>query len=195
MKISQLKRSHLITLLLVVTFIVFGFKNNTSYDDNSNYIDDYKEIMIQMKDYTLSIGELMPKEKYDFRPTEEVRSFAEQLKHIGIILDNQGKNVTKFKQFDTKESIAENKAYEKKSLSKKEILTNLSASFDNIISSISSMDDETLNKKYSFPFAPKNMQSMRTITMFIRDHITHHRAQAIVYLRLNNIEPTFYKPF
>ena len=48
----------------------------------SSYLADYQKRWANATDYTIEMAELMPAEEYDFRPTEEVNSFKEQLLHM-----------------------------------------------------------------------------------------------------------------
>jgi len=50
------------------------------------------------------------------------------------------------------------------------------------------MDDEALQSKFIFFFSPEKPKfSKQDGFIFIRDHITRHRAKAIVYLRMNDL--------
>jgi len=163
----------------------------------SNYGTEITGIMAQMKVYTLAIANQMPADKYDFKPVDDdtVRTFGEQFKHIIISLKGQTEDILEGKSFNVKNRIRELEEYEELKMTKEEIITSLSAACDKLIHKLSSMSKKDFDKTYQLPFSKSGPISYRMVTMFIRDHITHHRAQAIVYLRMNGIEPTFYVPF
>ena len=69
--------------------------------------------------------------------------------------------------------------------SKAEVIKLLNSSFDSIIATLNSMDDESLAETFVFFFDPSNPEFTKEQGFgFIRDHITHHRGQAIVSLRM-----------
>jgi uncharacterized damage-inducible protein DinB len=162
----------------------------------SAFGSEMSEIMQHMKAYTLAIANQMPEDKYDFRPTKDdtVRSFGEQLKHLIFNNNHQADNILKAKTFDGPTLIRDMEVYEEIKMTKAEIVDKLSKSFDKLIARLEAMNDSDFETQFAPPFV-KTPKSLRVMTMFIRDHITHHRAEIIVYLRMNGIEPAFYRPF
>lgn len=153
-------------------------------------------IMQHMKAYTIALANQMPEDKYDFRPSKDdtVRSFGEQLKHLIYNNNHQADNLLMAKTFDGPELIKGMEAYEEIKMTKAEIIEKLSKSFDKLIARFDNMTDADFDTQFTLPFI-KTPKSLRVMAMFVRDHITHHRAEIIVYLRMNGIEPTFYRPF
>jgi len=193
-------RKLLLCLLLFTWFAGYSQTSAVSVTQISNaksvFGAEMSEIIQHMKAYTLAIANQMPEEKYDFRPSKDdtVRSFGEQLKHLIYNNNHQAENVLMAKSFSGPELIKGMEAYEEIKMTKAEIIDKLSKSFDKIIARLEEMTDADFDTPFTLPFV-KTPKSLRVMAMFVRDHITHHRAEIIVYLRMNGIEPVFYKPF
>lgn len=132
--------------------------------------------------YTREVAESMPDSLYSYKPVAEQMSFAEQIRHLAdniLWLSN---------------------AYLGQETSREESTTvpgdktALLALLDKALSqgqkAIRNIQTEALEEKVTF-FAG-NM-SKRQIIILMNDHLTHHRAQAIVYLRLQGIAPPRYR--
>lgn len=190
----------LLCLLLFTGLAAYSQTSAVSVTQISNaksvFGGEMAEIMQHMKAYTLAIANQMPEDKYDFRPSKDdtVRSFGEQLKHLIYNNNHQADNVLMAKTFDGPELIKGMEAYEEIKMTKAEIIDKLSKSFDKLIARFEGMTDADFDTQFTLPFV-KTPKSLRVMAMFVRDHITHHRAEIIVYLRMNGIEPAFYRPF
>ncbi len=124
----------------------------------------------------------MPEEKYGFKPVPDEMSFGEQLLHLSSnlgwlclsYLDGSENPVTKT---DTKVQ------------KKKEIISVLNKTYDYAINLLRRFEPAHLADTVSF-FAG-SMNKLQIINL-LNDHQTHHRAQMLVYLRLNGIKPPDY---
>lgn len=174
-------------------------ESSTAVQDDPETIfpADMAEIMDHMKDYTLAVYDIPHDSLMDFRPSEEVMSFEEQAAHI---LSNMYVQHTSFLITDTTTNL--NAAIEKSAeimaiTDRQELRTRLSEQFDEISAYLRTMDTSgDWNKERVLPqFDGKPKKDLMTILMMMRDHITHHRAQMIVYLRLMGYQPPRYAPF
>ena len=158
-----------------------------SYHFKTSFI----KVLENAKAYTLEVAEAMPAEDYTFRTTDSVRTFGEQLAHIGIS--------TQFilVKFIKGEELPESDVTEQGIGKSKELtITMLNKSFDDIIETLNSMDDDTMNEKFILSFLPEKPEySKHEGFVFLRDHITHHRGQAIVYLRAKGHQAPQYRAF
>ncbi len=155
-------------------------------------------ILENMKTYTIAVAEAMPEDKYDYRPAPEVRSFREQLNHIGRIMEFQTNFPLQGKEIDPQTWPEERKKIfgQKMASSKEEMKAFLENQFDQTIEAFKNLEEADLQKEFTFFFLPeKPKKKVPVIAMALRDHISHHRAQAIVYLRINGVEPPFYQLF
>ena len=127
----------------------------------------------------------MPVENYTYRPSDSVRSFGEQMDHIGMSTKFILKGLIKGEElkFDPAETAKMEKQI---GASKEECINTTEAAFDELIMTLKGMDDEALKSTFIFLFSPEKPEfSKEGGFIFIRDHITHQGAQAIVYPRMN----------
>ncbi len=149
------------------------------------HLKELQQKWTNAKAYTMALAESMPAEKYDFRPVEGEMSFAEQLTHLSsnmVWLCSDYLTTTK-----PPRSRQEIEADSKKS--KAEILKGLEESLDYASATLKGFDPKQLNETVKFFSGPL---TKRQIINLMNDHLTHHRAQAIVYLRLNGVLPPKY---
>ena len=130
----------------------------------------------------MAFADAMPGDKYGFRPVPEIRTYAEQLLHVA------GSNVWFTSTYITG---AENPGinFEPEAPSKEAVTDLMKQSDDFVKSSISGMSDEEMAEIVE-TFAGEISKS--TVCWLMRDHMTHHRGQMIIYLRMNGMAPPEY---
>jgi uncharacterized damage-inducible protein DinB len=130
-----------------------------------------------MQDKIMKSADAMPETKYSYRPTKDVRSFAEILNHVADISYILCSNV---KGEATRGTAASN-------ASKAEIKAYLKGSFDFCSGVYSDFTDARLN-------APANFFGVKTNKMFILTQVGNHDAlhygNLVTYLRINGLEPS-----
>ena len=130
-----------------------------------------------MQDKIMKSAEAMPESKYDYRPTKDVRSFAELLTHVADIHYYLCSNIKGEKPPAT--------APEKGSKTK--IIAYLKGSFDYCDGPYSGFTDAHLND-------PADFWGFKTNKMFILTQLGNHDAlhygNLVTYLRLNGLEPS-----
>jgi len=150
---------------------------------DSKFADYYLPLWERACAYTLEFAEAMPAEKYDFKPVDEVRTYAEQLGHI---VENLHWLNSKF--IAEKENSFVPPDWAKQN--KQEIINRLKKIFVEVANSIKELNEADL--KTPVKFAGENLDKEQ-IVYLMRDHMTHHRGQLVVYLRLNGIKPPQYR--
>ena len=80
--------------------------------------------------------------------------------------------------------------------SKDQTIGLITMTFDNIIATLNDRTEEQIYDTFVVFFLPDKpeMTKMEGF-MFLRDHITHHRGQAIVYLRAKGHDAPTYRAF
>jgi uncharacterized damage-inducible protein DinB len=73
---------------------------------------------------------------------------------------------------------------------KEDVLRLLEASFDHAGKAISKFPAKELDTMIDFFAGP---MKKRRVFFLLTDHVTHHRGQLVVYLRLNDITPPRYR--
>jgi uncharacterized damage-inducible protein DinB len=130
-----------------------------------------------MQDKILKSADAMPESKYDYRPTKDVRSFADILTHVADISYILCSNVKGEKPPAT--------APEKGS--KTNIVAYLKGSFDYCDGVYSGFTDAHLNE-------PADFWGAKTNKMFILTQVANHDAlhygNLVAYLRLNGLVPS-----
>ncbi|MCF6224646.1 MAG: DinB family protein [Flavobacteriaceae bacterium] len=185
-----------------IYYLIFGFiaiglfafvdkKSNPEKTINQTF----SEVLLHAKEYSIQVAEAMPAEDYAFKPSDSVRSFGEQMAHIGMstsmILH------TFIKGEEMKMDMAEMGKLEKSiGASKEKTIKLLNNAFDDAINSLKKMDQNELNKTFVFIFSPDKPEfTNEQGFLFLRDHGTHHRGQAIIYLRMKGIKAPGYRAF
>ncbi|WP_299107152.1 DinB family protein [uncultured Winogradskyella sp.] len=173
-------------LLILATTILFAPIYSPLFAQQDIFIEDYLERLENSRDYLILVAEMMPEDKYNFKATPESLSFAENLLHIGFAVDWHslsllGGRESRDWKTDTVYKVAEK--------SKKQMIATINQTFEEAIKLIKEFDTSQLNNKLDY-FGLK--RSKRQIFLLLTDHITHHRGQMLVYLRLNGLVPPRY---
>ena len=147
-----------------------------------------------------SAAEAMPEEKYGYRPAEgkfknekpefgpaEVRTFAEQVKHVACA------NFAFAAELDgQKPPEACDKGGPSPAKSKKELLIYLRDSFGAIRSSLNRLDAKNMFEPIEGPYAgPNTRLGLATVIVW---HAADHYGQMTLYLRMNGIVPPASRP-
>src|SRR5262245_20605916 len=151
---------------------------------------------IQFQEYEFrSAAEAMPEDQYSYRPAEgkfknekpefgpaEVRTFAEQVKHVGC------SNFAFAAEFDgQKPPDACDKGGPSRARTKKELLIYLRDSFAAIRKSLGAVTAQNMYEPIEGPYAgPNTRLGVATVVIW---HCADHYGQMTLYLRLNNIVP------
>jgi uncharacterized damage-inducible protein DinB len=130
-----------------------------------------------MQDKIMKSAAVMPESKYSYRPTKDVRSFAEILNHVGDISYILCANA----KGEAPPAMAGAKG------SKAEIISYLKGAFEYCDGVYSGFTDAHLND-------PADFFGFKTNKMFILTQVGNHDAlhygNLVTYLRLNGVEPS-----
>ncbi len=160
--------------------LILGITSLASAQDA--FIKEFQQKWKNAAAYTIEIAEMMPAHKYDYKPTDDTRTFEEQLLHMMSNMiwlsssylseDNFGRDL------------------KKKDYTKAEIIALLKETTDFAARTIANLSAKDLEKEVDFFAGP---MTKRQIMILMNDHLTHHRGQIIVYLRMNGIKPPRYR--
>lgn len=136
------------------------------------------------KKWTLEYVDAVPENAVNFKPTPEVRSFAEQMLHLafwnyGICEPLAGKP----SPYGTKQETIEKRDDLKNKAALRKFVEE---SYDYVLAAIDKLDDAKLAEQISF-FGRKATRQL--VLMIALDHQTHHRGQTTLYLRLKGVTP------
>lgn len=141
---------------------------------------EIKEIIKRWKGnqrYTLKLVEAMPEANFDFKPTPEVKSFLSQCSHVTTWLRTHSRFVT------------ESEMEKQKFKTKTEIKSGLDDFFNQFLEFLKNTTEENLEQKVKVFYG--NV-SKAFIIKTMDNHLSHHRGQMILYLRLKNVKPPSY---
>ncbi len=138
------------------------------------------EVMIQ-EDKFLRLAEAVPADKYTWRPTPDVRSFAEVFLHVATA------NYNLYKLVGTPPPPGVDvKGLEKSTTDKTKVIATLKDSFAHARKAITAMPDSDLDKSLDW-FGGKNTE--RGVLLFVTRHAAEHLGQSIAYACFVGVVP------
>lgn len=171
------------TLLMSATLV-------SEKEKRASFKEDFKVTWGNTKAYTLQVVEAMPANKFGFKPTDEVRNFGEQFKHVSFTLYYMVGVFLEGKDLPFDPNYIDNVALV--GGSKEEIVKLLSERFDAVAKSVSKMSNKQLQETVVLPFFENKEVTKEELLVWIKNHTGHHGSQGVVYLRLNGITPPTY---
>ena len=152
-----------------------------SADAQMTFTDYYLESMERAQNYTIKLVEIMPERMFDFKPVDEVSTFSDQVTHVI-------KNIGFLQGYITGKRDSPIRDLDLNNMSKEELLANLKAAFNHLQTITKNMDEADLTASVNF-FKEGIRMDKRSILLLIKNHMTLHQGQLIVYLRLNGLTP------
>lgn len=132
-----------------------------------------------------SLAEAMPEDKWSFKPTQgaftDVRTFAEQVKHVACANEAWAKKLRGEKPPDHCDTGGPNPAK-----TKTEILAYLHETFAMMDDEIAKTRPDNLMAPMQGPYAGDNRLEVLNSALW---HISDHYGQLVVYVRMNRIVP------
>ncbi|MFC0181800.1 Uncharacterized damage-inducible protein DinB (forms a four-helix bundle) [Pseudarcicella hirudinis] len=133
------------------------------------------------KAYTKQYLDVMPEDGYSFKPTPEIRSFAEQMLHLADANYGFSAMLSGIPS-PIERGGAEKMADKSKAATTKMVMD----SYDFVINALKSMDAAKMQEMVKF--AGQDLSKEQGFAKCF-EHQTHHRGQATVYIRLKGIKP------
>lgn len=158
-------------LAIAIAAPIFAADANSS---SAKATQDFMKHWTVARGLTIAVAEAMPDDKYDFKPVPPEMSFGEQMVHIAAA------NYSYCARMSGSKS-----PYVKPEKSDKATAVKLlGESFDYCATQVQGASD---------PDMMRGPMDVREIMLGAYAHMAHHRGQAEVYLRLNNVTPPQYK--
>lgn len=166
-----MKRQIYTLFILLFAVTVMANPVDPKNDKEATALESFIALMEKAKKYNLEVLEAMSDKDMSYKPTDEVRSFAAQIYHMAYSVKWYNE---KFKG----QAIKWEPGDEDK-LNKEELKEMMTGSFDATIAILKTKeaDDSQLTEGL----------------IGLLDHNSHHRGQAIVYLRMKGIKPPVYR--
>jgi len=172
-------------LLQLVVGVICAQAQVNPYKEGTPGVTGYRsevmaEVMVQEDKFT-RLAEAVPAEKYTWRPSADVRSFAEVFLHVAAA------NYNLYKLVGTPPPAGfDAKGFDKSNTDKAKVIATLKDSFAHAKSAIKAVSDADLEKSMDW-FGGKNTE--RGILLFIVRHAAEHLGQSIAYARFAGITP------
>lgn len=159
--------------------------SNVAADPIATLVADWT----RARDYTKEYLDAMPEDGMNFKPTPDIRSFAEQMIHLaggnfgfistatGIANPYQGKDVTKMEELKTKAGLTKF----------------VMESYDFVINAAKGVDLKKAGEAVKLFGRFETTRGGAWNKAF--EHQTHHRGQTTIYLRLKGVKPPQEKLF
>jgi uncharacterized damage-inducible protein DinB len=147
-------------------------------DIRSQFIKDWE----RAKAYTIDYLNTMPADKYSFKATDSIRSFAQQMLHLA----QSNVNVIAFVAEEPNILGGRISEDSKTAQTKDSVMYYVVASYDFAIDGLKKMNLTSLNKKVKF----YNWEETKyALLLKAFEHQTHHRGQTTIYIRLAGFHP------
>jgi uncharacterized damage-inducible protein DinB len=168
--------------LFFTCMMLFAVTSAFAQTTLSKQIADWERAKTFTKEYL----DAMPDDGYAFKPTPEIRSFAQQMDHLADA------NFAFISGATGKKSPFEGSAEKMADQSKATVSKVVMDSYDFAIASLKGLTEADLGKDVKV-FG----MDMKTGVAFEKafEHQTHHRGQATVYIRLKGVKPPQEKLF
>ena len=176
-------------ILLLTAIVLFSSITSSLSAQQNNFIKDFVERLENSRKYLILVAETMPEDKYDFKASPEAMSFSENLLHIGFAIDWHSQSLLGGRESRDWNTDTTFKVANK---SKEEMIVLIDKTFDDTIKLINQFDSTQLDEELDY-FGLN--RTKRQIFLLLADHITHHRGQMLVYMRLNGLVPPRYVLF
>jgi len=173
-------------LIILNVLLLISTIGSPLFAQQTDFIKQYLERLENSKTYLLLIAEQMPEEHYTYKATPESKSFAENLMHIGWAMDWHSQSLLGGRPARDWRTDMELRVGEK---SKAEMMAAIAHTFDEAINLINEFDVAQLNDVLDYGTLKR---TKRQILLLLPDHISHHRGQMLVYMRLNGLVPPRY---
>ena len=170
----------LITPLLASLVASSALLAQTMSDEDlrSQFIKDWE----RAKAYTIDYLNTMPANKYSFKATDSIRSFAQHMLHLAQSNVNIIVAVAGETNFIGERNLEESRSAQ----TKDSVLYFVAASYDLFISGLKKMNMGSLEEKVKFAFWTETKFAW-LLKAF--EHQSHHRGQTTIYIRLLGLHP------
>lgn len=165
-----------------------GRQGGTVFVPLFTYLPDFTNMLTLARDYTVECALAMPEARYGYRPVPDVRTFGQHMVHVAESVRGL---YEVFVESKTGLGNPVSEAGKEVVRSRAEVVSQLRQSFQYVEAAVGKLSEFELGQRIGF-LGSRQLARWRVLD-FILDHTTHHRAQTIVYLRMNGIQPPTYR--
>lgn len=177
----------IVPALIVLMFAQCGEKAPEQEEVSYAIAEQHVKVWDIAIEQVMELVDSMPGDKMNYRPHDSIRTFAEQIMHIGIsseLITNRF-----LKDIPRPQNIPEVKVAE---MTKEELKAYVKARMEAARANIAGMTDEQLLHEEVVSYLDHKMTRLEGM-MFAHDHMTNHKAKANLYIRAAGIRPPHYR--
>jgi uncharacterized damage-inducible protein DinB len=153
-------------------------------DKRSAIVNETESNWKRARKWTLDYIDAMPEKAMSFKPTPEIRSFAEQMLHLAFwncaLAESVGGKVNPHGK--SQETLERRDDVKTKAALRKVV----EESYDNLLAAVAGLDEAKMLEQVSL-FNTK--MTRLSVLVAALDHQAHHRGQTTIYLRLKGLTP------
>jgi len=153
-------------------------------DKQSPIVKETESNWKRARKWTLDYIDAMPENAMSFKPTPEIRSFAEQMLHLAFwncaLAESVGGKANPHGK--TQETLERRDDVKTKAALRKVV----EESYDNLLAAVAGLDEAKMLEQVSL-FNTK--MTRLSVLVAALDHQAHHRGQTTIYLRLKGLTP------
>jgi len=157
-----------------------------NYDESAptySFVENHKPVWAEATARIMALADAMPEEMYGYKPHDSVRTFAEQLVHIG------GSSPA-IANLYLKDIPGEQPKMDITTMSRDEIKEIVKKGLDQTWEIMSTMSDQQLDEEIKSYVG--NTMTRREGLMSVHDHLTNHKAKVNLYIRISGNQPPIY---
>ncbi len=155
---------------------------------STSIVADFLDEVRQSRAYTLECAQAMPEDKYGFRPVPDTRTFGQQMVHIAESFPGLYELLIEGKTAPTH---AFSEAGKEQVGPKEDVLSRLNDGFGYVERAALRLKVKALEDVIQGVGGRE--WTKRRALRFLLDHTTHHRGQAVIYLRMCGVRPPQYR--
>jgi len=182
---KNLTKLSLVAIAIMV--ITHGAHSQEGSDESTyNIAEGHSKVWKEAIAQIIELSDAMPEDQYKFQPHDSVRTFAEQLVHIGgssLVIANLYLKDIPPPEEQPDMNVAE--------MSKAEIVEFVKSMLKQTGAIIASMSDQQLMEGIK-SFRGNDMTRLEGL-LTVHDHLTNHKAKANLYVRISNNQPPSYR--
>ncbi|MEP1489471.1 MAG: DinB family protein [Algibacter sp.] len=176
-------------IFILTIIVIFSLVKSPLLAQQDSFIKGYLERLENSRKYLILVAKTMPEDKYEFKASPDSMTFAENLMHIGYAIDWHSQSLLGGRESRVWKTDTVFKVANK---SKEEMIAIIDKTFDGAIKLIKQFDTTQFDDELDYFGLNRTKQQ---IFLLLADHITHHRGQMLVYMRLNGLVPPRYVLF
>ncbi len=182
----------LLSLALVLSYCAAPTKESDTQEAGESVptykiVEGHAPVWTEAISQLMELADAMPEDQYNYKPHDSVRSFAEQLVHIG----GSSKVISNMFLKDVKPD-GPPPTVDVSGMSKDDVKNMVKTSLEETWEIMKGMSDQQLLEEETQSFSGNKMSRLEGM-LLVHDHLSNHKAKANLYVRISGNEPPRYR--